>query len=398
MNVFFKANSPGMLPRSEYTDIPENVLIVEDDPTYSQLLKRLLLQAFGNIQLDCCKSAQEALTLAKRKTYQVLLVDYNLPDQSGYELLIELHRSATKFPPPAVMLTADGGAEAARKALQANAYDFMTKADVNTNSLERAIINALQKHALQKAVYQHAQDLETTNASLKKRNREISDFYQTVSHEVKTPLAASREFISLIRDGVLGPISYEQAEVLDYALSSCDQIASHFNDLVETTRLDSRKINLKKQETSINTILKRTTASCTRAIDEKRARLVISNTCESCRINVDENRIVQVLSNLVSNAIKYSPEESSVTLAVRSTDPSLVVFCVADNGFGIAPEHTEDIFNRLYQVGGTSSEHTGAGLGLGLSIAKDLVELHSGRIWVESHPGVGSQFYVELPK
>jgi signal transduction histidine kinase len=397
MNVLVGAEAQRMIPAKEYAEKVKRVLVVEDDPVYASLLERYLLRAFGDVFVVCCDSARGGMTEVTQEDYQIILIDYNLPDRSGYDFLLQLQKDYKSFPPPAIILTAEGGAKAAREALQANAYDFMVKADVNCKSLERSISNALQKHTLQKALYHRACELEISNKSLKKRNREISDFYQTVSHEVKTPLAASREFIALIRDEVLGPINNEQEEILDYALAGCDQIAAHFNDLVEATRLDSAKVKLRKKKASIDVMLKRTEASCARAITEKHANLTISNECSSNLITVDENRIVQVLSNLLSNAVKYSPENSSVTLTAMDGDEAGVIFCVADTGFGIASENKEHIFSRLYQVSSMNCEHSGAGLGLGLSIARELVHLHAGRIWVESELNVGSQFYVELP-
>lgn len=375
----------------------KNVLIVDDDEPYAHLVSRHVRQIYSNAVIDNCNNSKKAIELCLARQYDILLIDHNLPDLCGSDFLHKLQSEIDDIPPPAIVLTADGGASAAGEALRANAYDFLPKQLVTRESLGRSMKNAIAKHSLQKSVHERTLELEIANRSLTEKSREIGEFYQTVSHEVKTPLAANREFVSLVRDEVLGSITEEQAEALDYALASCDQIASHFNDLVEMTRLDSGKIALHKTQIAVDSLLKRTMASCARAIDDSGVSVVMPTNPGDTELYVDGNRLVQVLSNLLSNAIKYTPSNGTIDISMNYQG-SCVRFCVADTGLGIDEQHMDSVFNRLFQIGDTSHEYSGAGLGLGLSISREIVVLHEGAIWVESKLGIGSQFYVELPQ
>lgn len=382
---------------SQSVSVTKNILIVDDDHAYGHLVSRFVKQKYRNAIVDTCDSSADAIELCLSNQYDILLIDYNLPDLSGSKFLHKLQSKIDDLPPPAIVLTADGGASAAGEALRANAYDFLPKQLVTKESLGRSMSNAMAKHDLEKSIQQRTIELEESNRSLQEKSREIRDFYQTVSHEVKTPLAANREFVSLVRDEVLGPVSDEQAEALDYALASCDQITSHFNDLVEMTRLDAGKINLHKEYISIKSLIDRTMASCSRAINDKGLTVKSPDTSEEYNLYVDGDRIIQVLSNLLSNAIKYTPATGNIELSTK-TEEAHIIFCLSDTGCGIDKEHINCIFNRLYQVKDDEShEHSGAGLGLGLSIAREIVTLHNGNIWVESHVNVGSNFFIELP-
>lgn len=374
-------------------------LIVDDDSMYVHLLKRYLSQAgLYSFKVDSVSTAMLAISRCISCKYDLLLVDHNLPDLNGPQFLLELRSRLEQTVPTAIVMTAEGGEAAAGQALRAEAGDFLPKSLVNVESLSRSINNALAKDRLRKSVEDRSLDLQTANSKLKSKNQEIRQFYQKVSHEVKTPLAAAREFVSIIRDELVGPVNEEQVKILNYAITSCDQIATHFNDLVEITRLDSGKVNLRKSECSIDSILARTVASCTSALNACNLKLIQNIDVSDKSVWVDDNRITQVLSNLLGNAIKYSPNGSAIEISVNeSTNQDLIEFCVMDYGCGIAIEETEKIFERLYQTSEVNHEFMGAGLGLGLSIAKEIVALHEGRIWVESQLNKGSQFFFQIP-
>ena len=374
----------------------KNVLIVDDDMAYANLVSRYVRQKYNNAIIDTCDNSTDALSFCKVKRYDILLVDFNLPDLNGPDFLHKLQSEINDFAPPAIVLTADASASAAGEVLRANAYDFLPKQLVTKESLGRSIKNALAKHRLEISIRQRTVELEQANNALHERSREIREFYQTVSHEVKNPLAANREFVSLVRDKVLGEITNEQAEALDYALASCDQITSHFNDLLEMTRLDACKVVLRKQTISVDCLVKRTMASCARAITDKNITMELPKGNLKFEINVDGNRIIQVLSNLLSNAVKCTPDSGNIKLTIINNGLT-IQFGITDSGCGIDEKYIDSIFNRLFQIGEESHDYSGAGLGLGLSIAREIVILHKGRIWVESELGIGSQFYIELP-
>ncbi len=385
------------------------ILVIDSDLSHAHLVSRYIRQNFSTAIVETCRNASDALELCLSSQYSLLLVDNDLPDQNGLKFLHRLQSETSKQPPPAIVLTTDSpgsGAreavrdaakDAARDAVRANAYDFLSKRLVTKDSLGRSMKNAIAKHRLQRAVQQRTSELEKANLTLKERGREISEFYQTVSHEVKTPLAANREFVSLVRDGVLGSITNEQAEALDYALASCDQLTSHFNDLVEMSRLDAGKISLRKDLISINSVITRAMATCARAIEDKDINVTLPPVPDrDITLFIDGNRIIQVISNLLSNAVKYTDINGTIELSINKTQ-HFIEMCVADSGCGIEEKYLKSIFSRLFQIGDETHEYSGAGLGLGLSIALEIMVLHDGKIRVESESGIGSRFYIEIP-
>ncbi len=239
-----------------------------------------------------------------------------------------------------------------------------------------------------------------TIRQLADRNAEIELFYHTLSHELKTPLAAAREFICLVLDGLAGPLTPAQRDYLEIARDSCDQLRLHVNDLLDVTRLETGKMTIVRQPVALAELLEKV-AELMRP-EATRRQIQLSWSCEPDLppALVDGQRIVQVLTNLVGNALKFTPVGGQVRLhAGRHPDqPRELRVSVSDTGPGIPPEHRERIFERLHQLDppGTSGAAR-TGLGLGLYICRELVKLHGGRIWVESEPGGGSNFVFTLP-
>ncbi len=253
----------------------------------------------------------------------------------------------------------------------------------------------IQKDITEWMTVQH--DLEHTNSELRKKKREVQHFYHTVSHEIKTPLTAIREFISLIADGIAGDTTEQQDQMLTYAIQGCDQIAALFNDLIDSARLDTGKMTLKVALEDVESIVARSIASVAADAASRNIRLDRILDPGLPRIAVDPDRVVQVVSNLLSNAVKHSENGGTVAIRARCAefDNEFLEIEVRDCGSGIDSQHLPHVFDRLFQV--RDDDCTTTGLGLGLSIAREIVALHGGQIFVESEVGVGSAFRVRLP-
>ncbi len=382
-------------------DDPLRILIIDDDELYIQLLRRIL-QRVGNRKYDVRSvvTGEDAISQCRDHTFDVLLLDYHLPNMTGLECLGSIRSGQTRKldKPPAILCTAEGSESTAGQALRAEAEDYLPKNHINDNSLSRSITNVVTRHRLNCEIERQFLELKQMNGELEKKNREISHFYQKISHEVKTPLASAREFLSLVRDGVSGEVNGQQSELLDYALVSCDQLNRHFDDLVDMTKLELRKLPLVIEECSVHDIVQRSTASCVAKLRECGGNIHYKKNASIDKIHADQDRIIQVLSNLIGNAIKYSSECPEIHLKTElSSDARQIVISVADNGNGVSEDDAQFIFDRLYQAGSASVDCLGAGLGLGLSIAKEIVALHGGKIWMESEPGSGSIFSFMLP-
>jgi histidine kinase len=220
------------------------------------------------------------------------------------------------------------------------------------------------------------------------RRRLIAD----ISHELRTPLTSIQGSLEGLMDGVL-PAS---AETYQQLLSESQRLSRLVTDLQELSRVESRAYELERRSVDvaglIGTTLKRLAPiAASHGID-----LTSSSIPELPDLDADEDRLLQVLSNIVGNAINYTPPGGTVTLSARRVSNEIHI-SVRDSGAGIAAEHLPRIFDRFYRIDVSRSRQAG-GSGIGLTIARALVEAHGGRIWVQSEgEGKGSTFSFALP-
>jgi signal transduction histidine kinase len=274
----------------------------------------------------------------------------------------------------------------------------MRKENLTIASLKRTLGNAVERNRLRVALEDNRRQLEWANRDLQRRNNEIQSFYHTLSHELKTPLTSAREFVSILMDGLAGPLTATQIEYLAFVKESCDQMRVCLNDILDVTRMETGRLSLRPGPQDLAAIVRRTAASF--ASRARESNIVVHEHIAAGlpAANVDPHRIAQVLGNLVDNALKFTCEGGTVDIRVTqdSADPDWIRDSVSDTGKGIPAEHRANIFERLYQVR-DGSEQSRVGLGLGLFICREIVRLHGGDISVESAVGSGTSFTFTCP-
>lgn len=242
-------------------------------------------------------------------------------------------------------------------------------------------------------------ELEQTNQDLLRKNQEIQNFYHTLSHELKTPLTSAREFISIVMDGLAGPLNETQLEYLGIAKESCNQLRFCINDLLDASRLETGKLSIELKPTSLTPLVQRVVTVMTPFAAEKTIALNQEVQPDLPQVPLDETRMRQIITNLLNNAIKFTPVGGKILVKAGDAPgrPGLLQISVSDTGCGIPKEEQDRIFDRLYQIkaGDAATEQ---GIGLGLYLCRELVQLHGGTIWVESEPGKGSTFAFIVPK
>jgi signal transduction histidine kinase len=213
-----------------------------------------------------------------------------------------------------------------------------------------------------------------------------------VTHELRTPLTTIKGSMEGLIDGVLPP----NDETFTQIYHEADRLQRLVNDLQELSRVEAGAYELHLSQTSLAELVKATIARLGRQFEEKGVAITTEVATDLPPIKMDRDRIGQVLLNLAGNALQYTPAGGRVHIrAVHQ--PGEVQICVSDSGIGIPPEHLPQLFTRFYRVD-KSRARTGGGSGIGLTIAKHLVEAHGGRIWVESQgAGKGSKFTFTLP-
>jgi signal transduction histidine kinase len=268
-----------------------------------------------------------------------------------------------------------------------------------TGSFAPEVVNLLQTFATQSVLaIQNARlfrEIEDKSRQIEAANRHKSEFLANMSHELRTPLNAIIGFSEVLGERMFGELNEKQAEYTEDILSSGRHLLSLINEILDLSKVEAGRMELEVA-----------TFDLPLAIDNARTFVRERATKHGINLDVkvdeqlgdfvgDERKIKQILLNLLSNAVKFTPEGGRIGINARQADGAVEI-SVSDTGIGIASEDQAKIFEEFHQVGGDYA-HKKEGTGLGLTLAKKFVELHGGKIWVESEIGKGSTFTFTLP-
>jgi len=223
-----------------------------------------------------------------------------------------------------------------------------------------------------------------------------SEFLSVVSHELNTPLIVVKEALMLIIDGIAGAVNKKQKHLLLRAAANIERLKRMIDDLLDMSRLEKHKLVLHYSLVNFNDLLMSSADFFIKWAHEKNITLRYQLPPKEINIFVDPERVSQIISNLINNAIKFTEQHGRITVQVDILESKIRVG-VFDTGIGIAAKDLSKLFRKFSQVSLDPTAKKG-GVGLGLSIVKELVEKHGGEVWVESKPGVGSKFYFTLPR
>jgi signal transduction histidine kinase len=237
-------------------------------------------------------------------------------------------------------------------------------------------------------------ELRRLYSELEETSRHKSEFLASMSHELRTPLNAIIGFSEVLREEMFGPVNEKQAEYLDDIISSGNHLLSLINDVLDLSKVEAGQVELEVGPFSLREALERGVVMVREQAIEEGVQVELSAGPEVDVVEGDERRIKQVIFNLLSNAVKFTPTGGEVDVSAIRVNGAVRV-SVADTGPGIAPGDHERVFEEFQQTDAGLEQHEGTGLGLALS--KRLVELHGGRIWLESELGKGSTFVFTLP-
>jgi len=237
-------------------------------------------------------------------------------------------------------------------------------------------------------------EIEEKSHQLEIASLHKSQFLANMSHELRTPLNAILGYAELIQDGVYGEVAPKLKGVLDRIQANGKHLLGLINDVLDLSKIEAGQLVLRLEDYSLSNIVQTVVAATESLAAEKKLRLSLEMPGELPVGRGDERRIAQVLLNLVGNAIKFT-DQGEIKVSARSTKAKFVIK-VTDTGPGIPRSEQERIFEEFHQVDSSNTKKKG-GTGLGLAISRRIVELHGGRISVESEPGKGSTFRVDLP-
>jgi signal transduction histidine kinase len=368
-------------------DHPEtHVLLIEDNQGDADLVRLRLVEGRSRVRVDCVQRLSDALQALGKETPSLVLLDLNLPDSQGSETFRKVLEAAPNV--PVVVLSGQDDEALAMKAVHQGVQDYLVKGDISSKQLERAMRYAVERQALLRSLeIARKQQLEFKN-----------QFLSHVSHELRTPLTCIHQYVTLLLDGLAGPVAPEQSDHLKTVLKSVSQLHAMIRDLLEATRVESGMMRVEPRCVALGDLIQQAVTMMQPTAQAKQIGLEVGVDQRIPLVHADPDRILEVLINLTDNAIKFTPAEGAVIVkaCLVETDPNMVYVSVTDTGRGIRPEAQSLIFERLYQDP-DSVDNNRAGLGLGLFICKEVIRLHEGRIWVASEPGQGSTFTFTLP-
>jgi len=222
-----------------------------------------------------------------------------------------------------------------------------------------------------------------------------NEFVSVVAHELRTPMTSIKGYTDLILQGTMGEITDGQQHFLQIVRSNVERLSELINNLLDTSRIEAGRIKLNPKPISMPKIVHETCEGIAETVKERGLTLEIDEAPNIPTIDADRNAVIQILVNLLSNAYRYTPSGGKITVSIHSTDESVTVE-VADTGIGIAPEDQELIFEPFFRADHDMVTNQ-PGTGLGLSIVKSLVEMHGGKLQLQSALDQGSTFSFTLP-
>ncbi len=242
---------------------------------------------------------------------------------------------------------------------------------------------------------QYQKKIEEQIIQLKKLDKIKSNFLNITSHELRTPISAIKGYIQMILKQKLGEINEEQKKSLEVVLRNANRLDHLIQDILDISRLDSGRMRFIPEQANIKTIVEEIVETLQSSADSKHIKINTMVEEPIPDLTIDQERIKQVIINLLNNAIKFSPDNSSINVNVRKEQDD-ILFEMQDFGRGIPDDQQNNIFDAFYQVKSNEDKKLG-GVGLGLAISRGIILAHGGRIWVESTLDKGSKFTFSLP-
>jgi len=364
---------------------PLRLLLIDDNPHDRDLATRALSQHFGSVDIVLARDAQELAQAVNEGGFDASIIDHELRWTTGIEVLRRIKGARPEC--PVLMFTGSGSTEVAVEAMKEGLDDYVTKTPKHYARLPYALESALQRCEAVTA-------RKRAEEALRLADQRKDAFLATLAHELRNPLTPIRYATRLLEPGVPPQMAEDARKMIDRQLA---QMAHLLDDLLDVSRVTRGVLEIHRVQLDLREIIESAVASARPLADAAQQALAVSLAAEPLCVSGDAVRLTQILGNLLHNATRYTPAGGHI-LVTASSENEEVVVSVKDNGIGIAAEALESIFELFLQLEAPGTRSAG-GLGIGLSLARDLVKLHGGTIEARSAgSGLGSEFVMRLPR
>ena len=386
-------------PTTQIADVPPRVLIVDDERRNAELLK-VMLTPEGYVLLTA-SCGEDALALLADQQPDLILLDVMMPGMDGYQVATKIKQNPATNNIPVIMLTALDDRNAKMLGLNAGAEDFLTK------PVDRAELCVRVRNLLRLKAY--GDKLRVAHAALaialteagearlmaEHANNAKTQFLRAMSHELRTPLNAISGYTEILEMGIRGSVNPAQVKDLGRIKRASAYLLRLINDVLTIARLEgARPLHL--ISIAVNPVLSEVESLCILQAKANGLTLMVTECHHEIFAKADAERFQQILLNLVTNAIKFTPKGGSINVS-SDDDAGVVRVRVNDTGVGVRMLDIERVFEPFVQIDRHLTSDTQQGVGLGLSISRELARAMSGDLTLESVEGVGSTFTLTLP-
>ena len=364
-------------------EMPENaaILVIDDEEAIRDSCCQVLAKA--GYRTQTAEDGNVGLEKITEMKPDLVLVDLKMPGMSGMELLEKIAQIDPSI--ISVVITGYATVESAVEAMKRSAYDFLPK-PFTPDQLRIVVKRGLERRRL------------VIESQRLRREKEMmrENFVTLVSHQLRSPLASARQYFGVIREGFAGDVTDKQKQIIETAGRYLDDLMQLINDWLDMARIDSGRLTEKFEPVALETVLLDILDGLAALAEAGKVTFSLHLSSDTPEVHGDRESLRQAITNLVSNAIHYNRPGGTVAINTKQQGNEVVVE-ICDTGIGISRDDLPFIFDEFFRVKSSQTRHI-PGTGLGLPIAKRIIEAHHGRIQVDSELGKGTTFTITLPK
>jgi two-component system sensor histidine kinase/response regulator len=370
------------------------ILIIEDEKQVRQSYIEMF--TFFGYEVDAAIDGEEGIRLVNQNEYDIVVTDLNMPHVNGMEVLKYVKKKKPHV--EVIVITGYATLENAIIAMKIGAYDYFTK-PIDLEHVRIVLSKCIHKIKARR----ENEKLRSVNAKLKELNELKSKFITITNHEMRTPITVLKGYLELL-DGLMDHSNEELNEAMEICMETTRELVNIVDQMHDLSSIDSGKFKMHYSTFSLEDMLFIIFKEMRLLFDQRGIQLKLNINAPDILINCDYHRIKRSIREVVQNALKFTDEGGEVTINCTVSEiKKNVKISIADTGIGIPVDKQELVFEPFYEVQSTihhttsKTDFMGGGIGLGLSLARDVVESHNGQIFLESEENKGSTVTIVLP-